>query len=248
MKKTSLIPLAVAVTLSTAVSAEENDSSLSLGLGVGHEKSIYKGVDSETNGIPLVMYENGNFYLRGPEVGYTFFESSPVKIDAVVRYRMDGYDDKDSDDLRGMEDRDGTVEGGLTASVETGLGEWSIEAFGDAASTHDGYELELGWEKPYDLNKNWSIIPAASISYLSADLADYYYGVTAKEATVRRAAYTVDSDYVWELGLSALYKIDRNQIVRFAISYENYGSEIADSPIVDSDNSSRIGLVYAYRF
>lgn len=244
----SLLALLVASTFASGAMSEESDSSFALGLGIGYETSVYKGIDAKATALPLILYENGGFYVRGPELGYFFFNDNAFKIGPAVRYKMDGYDAGDSDDLTGMDDRDGTVEAGIVASYATNYGDWSMAAFADAGGTHDGYQIDLGWENQFRLNENWALIPEASVSYGSADRNNYYFGVTAKEANANRAAYESGGDFSYEVGLSAQYMIDRNQMVRIGVSYEGYGSKISDSLIVDKSHSSKAGVVYVYRF
>ncbi|MGB1236719.1 MAG: MipA/OmpV family protein [Pseudomonadales bacterium] len=246
-----LVPLALlaSVGVATQVSAEEeSDSMFALGLGVSSEQSIYTGVKNETNAMPFFMYENGNFYVQGPELGYNYFSNDQITLGVAARYRMDGYAAGDSAHLAGMKDRDGTAEVGLTASYETNAGEFSIEAFSDAGSKHKGYQVDFGWEKEIELSQNWSLTPEATIGYQSAKLNDYYYGVKASEATANRAAYKAKGGTVYEVGVSANYMIDENQMLNMGVSYAGYGKAITDSSIVEDKSSVGAHLLYMYRF
>ncbi len=65
---------------------------------------------------------------------------------------------------------------------------------------------------------------------------------------MNRAAYTADADTVYEIGISAMYQIDQQQMIRVGASYTSYGDEIADSSIVEDDKSTSVSLLYMYRF
>ncbi len=247
-KTTAILPLLLGAGLIPVAQAEGDESMFMLGLGVGSEESIYEGVGTETSVIPMIAWEKGSFYLHGPEVGYYFVDAPQLRLGTLVRYRGEGYDSGDSDELAGMDDRDGAFELGLTISYDTEYGEWSATALSDISSEHEGYELELGWEKRIRLSPDWSLTPEASISYRSDDLNNYYYGVTAGEATAQRAVYTADGDMVYEIGINADYRIDQHQMIRFGASYQHYGSEISDSSIVEDDNSYALKAMYVYRF
>ncbi|WP_271271009.1 MipA/OmpV family protein [Aliamphritea hakodatensis] len=247
MRKTMLL-LPLLGVAAAGVQAEENESSFALGIGVASEDSIYKGVGTETEALPFFSYENGSFYIQGPEAGYYIIDNDDFKIGALARYRTDGYKASDSSDLKGMDERKGAFELGITASYDTDYGEWSATFAADASSEHEGNEIELGWEKSFPVSAKWSVTPEASVSYRSDDLNNYYYGVKASEATVNRAAYTADADTVYEIGISAMYQIDQQQMIRVGASYTSYGDEIADSSIVEDDKSTSVSLLYMYRF
>jgi len=226
----------------------DDDSSLALGLGVAYEESIYTGVDNDTTLLPMVAWESGNFYIRGPELGYHIINRDEFQLSTLLNYRTEGYEASDSTALRGMAERKGAYELGLEASLENELGEWSATALADISGEHKGYELELAWKQRLELSQRWALTPEAAISYRSGDLNNYYFGVEASEATVDRAAYTAGGGITYELGLSADYMIDQQQQLRFGASYQAYGSEISDSSIVDSDNSFGVHALYLYRF
>lgn len=244
---TIMLPFLLGVGFVSQVQANE-ESEFILGLGIGSGKSIYKGVGTETDIIPLFAYQNESFYIQGPEVGYHFIENGPLTFSALASYRLEGYESGDSRDLKGMDKRKGAFELGVSASYETDIGDWSMAALTDISNEHDGYEIALGWEKRMELTPRWSLTPGASISYRSKDLNNYYYGVKNSEATASRAAYTADSGTVFELGVSADYMIDPQQMVRFGASYQNFGSEISDSSIVEKDNTYQVSAAYIYRF
>lgn len=247
-KATVVVPLLLGACLATAVQAEENESSFMLGLGVSSEDSIYKGVGRETDVMPMIAYEKGRFSLFGPTMSYTIIEDDAFEVSVLAQYRMDGYNASDSADLAGMTDREGAFELGVAASFENNYGEWSAQALTDVSNEHEGYELELGWEKRMRLSQNWSLAPEASITYRSEDMNTYYYGVTAAEATTQRAAYTAGGDTIYEIGINAQYAIDQQQSIRIGASYQHFGNEISNSSIVEDDSSAGVSAVYIYRF
>lgn len=249
MRKSPLVLSALlGCSLASVVHADEQESSFMLGIGVASEDSIYRGVGTETDVLPLIIYENGSFYVQGPELGYHVVDGDRLKLTVLGQYRTDGYEAGDSINLAGMEERKGTFELGVAASYETEFGELSAKVVADAASEHKGYEVELGWEQRVELGGNWALTPEASVSYRSDDLNNYYYGVRASEATVQRAAYTADADVVYGFGVNVDYQIDQQQMIRFGVEYTSYGSEIGDSTIVEDDKSTGVSLLYAYRF
>ena len=64
-------------------------------------------------------------------------------------------------------------------------GEWgmaALRAFHDVSGTHHGYELSADYGFRW-VRGRWSIAPRVGVSYKSAALSDYYWGVHADEAT-----------------------------------------------------------------
>lgn len=194
-----MLPFILGIGFVSQVQANE-EADFILGLGVSSEKSIYTGVGTETDIIPVFAYKKGDFYLKGPELGYHLLNDEAFQLTAIANYRLEGYEAGDSAALAGMDERKGAFELGVSASLDTHYGEWSAKALADVSNEHDGYELALGWEKRIELSRHWSLTPEASISYRSKDLNNYYYGVKAGEATANRAAYNADSGTVYGFG------------------------------------------------
>lgn len=174
-----LMPIALLAYIGASPIVNAQESTFSLGLGAGYEENINKGIDGESNVMPFFMYEKGNFYVRGPELGYDFYSDDKLKLGVAARYNFGGYSASDSDQLAGMDDRDGTGEVGFTASYDTHIGEFSAAAFADVSSTHKGYQVGLGWEKRFRLSQKWSIAPQAAIIFQSDKYNNYYCGVKA---------------------------------------------------------------------
>ena len=244
------LPLALAVGLSASAMASASEYNAALGLGLGYESGIYKDMDAETNVIPFFLYERGNFFIKGFEAGYKLINNTSFDISVRARLAQEGYDADDSDFLTGMEDRDPAAELGLAATYETGLGKWTVAGWADMSDKHDGFSLDMDWEKSFQLNQNWRIAPHAGISLRSSDLNDYYYGVEAHEVNrkIGRTAYNADSGSIFKAGLSATYIMDPNQMIRFGATFKSYSDEIADSSIVEDDSSLQANIIYVYAF
>lgn len=247
-KATVVVPLLLGTFLAATAHAEENESSFMLGLGISSEDSIYKGVGRETEVMPMIAYEKGRLSIFGPSVSYNVIENDAFEVSVLAQYRMDGYDASDSTDLVGMANREGAFELGAVISYENEYGEWSAQTQADVSNEHEGYELELGWERQVQLSQNWSLVPEASITYRSDDMNTYYYGVTAAEATAQRAAYTAGGDTIYEIGVNAQYAIDQQQSIHIGASYQQFGDEISNSSIVEDDSSTEVSAAYIYRF
>ena len=249
MRSVQLTITAISFAVMANLAIAQEQSSFGVGLALGHSESIYRDMDDKSGALPYINYKNGNFFVRGLKTGYFFFgDESSVRIGALARLRADGYDAGDSDFMAGMEDRDHTVEGGLIATYPTRFGSFSMAALADLAGKHDGYELAVEWFKPVSLSQSWILTPEVGLSYNSANLNDYYYGVRTSEATAARAAYEADAGFSYNAGLSLTYLINQQHMLILGMTYKGYDSAVTDSSIVDKSSTFNTGLVYSYKF
>ncbi len=226
---------------------DANVTSLTLGPGVVMTSKPYKGMDAKAYPIPLIMYKSGRFFISGATAGYRLLAGESWTFDAVGKWRFDGYDEDDSDDLEGMGDRHMTVDIGGAFSVFGDWGTLKVTALKDALSEYDGEEMSVSYSRTFQEDK-LGITPFVGFSWLSNDLADYYYGVRSDETKVGRPAYSAGSGVNWFAGLGTDYKLDEKWSLFAQFSYEWLNNEITDSPIVDDDYEISILAGAMYKF
>jgi len=246
--KGSCLIITLAIVLSgTCLGQEIPPTELEAGIGVVITAKPYVGVDAEAYIIPFINYTQGQFFVRGPSVGYRFIQTDSFALDAIGKWRFDGYDEDDSRDLEGMSDRHMTVDGGAAVSLFGDWGTLKLTALTDMLSEHDGQEITLAYSKEFTQDKI-TITPSIGLSWQSSNLLDYYYGVEANEARAGRAAYDAGSDLAWYIGLGGEYKLDEKWTAMAGVVYEKHGSEITDSPIVEDNYSLGIFTGLTYKF
>ncbi len=225
----------------------ENPDKLGLGFGVGVGNSVYKGDDTRIVPFPLVYYNYGNFYLSGKRAGYNIITDGAFELGIIAQWRTDGYDSDDSRYLDGMDDRDMSIDGGVSASYKDGWAKTTLSYVTDLLSKHDGQELVLSYGKRFSSGK-FSFTPSVGIAYKTDNLTDYYYGVLAKEATPTRAEYKGDEVIDPFISMQTRYDFENNWSVIGTVSYEMLGSGITDSPIVDDDYQVMVmvGMMYSF--
>jgi len=217
-----------------AVQTEPNSpAELNIGFGIAAYNSVYEGDDDKVLAVPMLFYESEKIFFRGRMGGYRFFGDQTFSVALIGQWRVDGYDDNDSRHLRGMKDRKMTLDGGLSATYVDGWGATTVSLVTDLLGRHNGQEFSISYGKRFSSGQ-WSFIPSAGVLYKSADLTDYYYGVKAGEAAAQRPAYSADD--VWDpfVAVQTSVKISRRWSFLAALRYEWLGSEITDSPIVQS--------------
>lgn len=241
--------IAVLTGMLCSLNVSANDQwKFGVGVGVISQKSPYKDVGTETNPFPVIYAQKGNFSLLGNQAEYQFYGNEILQFKVLGQYRLEGYEAGDSNYLTDMDEREGALELGLGASFNTPSGTWSTSILTDVSSTHEGYELALGWEKPFQLSPKWMIKPSAELSWRSSDLNNYYYGVKSNEATANRAAYSADSGMMYSAGVDALYFIDKQQTVQLGLGITSWDNEIDDSPLVERSSTPEVKAAYTFRF
>lgn len=245
--KLSTYLCAIALACSTAAASEEPELKFGLGGAFIVQDEGYQGVGSETEFVPAIAVEYGNFRLLGPYASYTFYKTENFEIAATGMLRLDGYEQSDDPLFLGMEDRDMSFDFGFEAEIDTDFGEFGVKYTQDVTSTHEGYEASLSYGIPMRV-KQGRIMPYIAANFASEDLADYYYGVRRSEATATRAFYEVDSATNFEIGISSDWFFGENHMIKADASYTSFDNTIKDSPLVDKSGTYQLLLGYVYVF
>jgi len=211
----------------------------------------YKGVGTESRGIPLFLYKVDRLSLYGPIVDYSLFENDGWRASAIAKVRFEGFDEDDSRYLNGMDDREWTFELGGALSRAFDWGRLMADFSADVLGEHEGYELDLSYG--YDFNGAFKlpalmVTPSIGVNYRSSQLNDYYYGVRSSEAIAGRPRYDAGDSTGLTTGLRLNYRLDDRWSLMGMAFLEWLGDEITDSPIVDEDYVASFLIGIMYRF
>jgi outer membrane protein len=219
-----------------------------LGAAFNSQNSPYRGVTKRVSAIPLVLYESRYLHFFGT----TFDLKLPTIADQLqftfrAKYALgDGYKASDSANLQGMEDRKGSVWGGVTAVWDNPFVKLSAELL--TAGSTKGSTVKLSAEHGFIVDSRFKLTPHASAVRMNSQYVDYYYGVKSNEVTADRAAYTGQSTTNVEVGLRADYALTPKQLILLDVSETRRGSGITNSPLVDKSSSFGFRLGYLYKF
>jgi outer membrane protein len=128
--------------------------------------------------------------------------------------------------------RDYAIELGFELLMDGEWGMAALRAFHDVSGTHHGYELSADYGFRW-VRGRWSVAPAVGLSYKSAELSDYYWGVHADEATFLLPEYQVDGGLGWEVGLRTSYYLTRSVRIAVSANYERLQHSVSLSPLVE---------------
>jgi outer membrane protein len=219
-----------------------------VGMAVSYSDEPYRGMGSDVQPFPILLYRGKRFAAFGPFLSYQLFGlDRPWAVKAVLSPSFDGYDSDDSNFLEGMDDRDMTAEGGLEVELETDLAEVGLAWKHDLLDEHDGYSIDLTLRKPLFFGR---VLVAPSVSYVydSDNRSDYYFGVRPDEATPDRPAYELDGTHNWQAGVLATTNLTRKVFAMAGADYTLFDDDIQDSPIVNQDGQYRIFVGFGYMF
>jgi MipA family protein len=234
---------------STVLSAPADESFNLAGVGVGVMTRPYDGVHSETRGLPFLIAEYKDFYVKGLEAGYHFLKAAPLTLSVIAQPRLMGYSSADSSALSGMKDRRISLDAGLKAVYELpwhGL-DATAKVLTDTLSRNQGSMYQLALARPIK-GKIYRIIPSAGVRYDDANSVDYYYGVNDDEARAGRAAYAPRGAVDPFANVAITCGIAKRWIVIMLLDVESLGPEVRKSPIVDKSYvfSAAAGLTYRF--
>lgn len=221
----------------------------SVGLGVSAAQSPYAGVDTSLSLLPLVNYEGERLFVRGLRAGAHLYQGDGFGLDVIVAGRFDGIDADDFGrrelarngiDRNLLDDRDNGIDLGLHASWKGTLGTLQATAKGDVSGASDGYELSLEYGYPLQV-ASATVTPSLAVSYLSDDLADYYYGTLRDEERRGVARYRPGSAVVSSLALGISQPLGERWLLNGEASYRMLPGRLTDSPLADGD-SGQLGV------
>ncbi|MBT9465577.1 MAG: MipA/OmpV family protein [Hydrogenophaga sp.] len=246
-----LLTLAAAMTSPGALAQEppfkRGESQWGIGLGVDVQREAYRDMGNDTQGIPLIYFENYWVRVMGPGVELKLPPAGPVSFRLKARYAMEGFEASDSPYLAGMAEREDGVWIGGQATWHTPFVNLSAELMGDASSNSEGRQFKLQADRRFVSGK-FSFTPRLAAVHLDQEYVGYYYGVNASEAIPGRPQYEGDSTINMEVGLRIDYTLSPKQNVFLDLRSTRLGDGIKDSPLIDRSSQTGLRVGYLYRF
>lgn len=221
-----------------------------LGVAVGYGERSNPLVLSDD--IPVVVdldiaWFGSRFYFDNGDVGFTFADNRVLTASLAGRFNSDRVffgltntrfvnvslagEALASDFQLEVPDRDFAIEAGIEVLADGRWGHLQASAHHDVSGTHEGYELDMtysvGWR-----SERWYIEPSVGVSFKSAEMNNYYWGVRPEEANPALPAYEAGSGVNVRGRLAASYYLTRQWAFSLAAEYERINDEAAASPIV----------------
>ncbi|WP_101926713.1 MULTISPECIES: MipA/OmpV family protein [Luteimonas] len=231
----------------------------SVGVAAVAIDSPYAGEGTRVRPVPLLRYEGERLFFEGASGGVHLVESGGFSLDALLSARLDGFDIDDLGraellangvDADLLRDRDDGLDAGLRASFGADWGAVSLEGLHDISGASEGYEIALDYRYTWQF-QGAALTASAGASWLSADLAGYYFGTLDEEVARGVVAYAPGSTVLPRTGLTLSRPIGATRWVLLgAVEYQFLSSELRDSPLLDPDRNgaARVVLGLSRRF
>ncbi|WP_225923568.1 MipA/OmpV family protein [Pseudomonas marvdashtae] len=239
---------------SMAASADEPEGSQwGLGVGAVSSQQPYKGIDRDSEALPLIYFENEYVRVFGPTAeiklpGLDLSETQQLEFSIVGEYDFSGYDDDDARILDGMSDRDGGFWAGAKVKWLNEVADVSAEWLADVSGNSKGQRFALGLERSWTFGEHIMLTPRLAALWQDDKYVDYYFGVRESEARADRAAYDAKSGINTEFGVRGNYMFDDHHSVFLDLKATRLSDEIKDSPLVDRSTENSVLFGYLYRF
>jgi outer membrane protein len=237
--------------------APQQSSQWGLGLGAIASDNPYAGRGTRYTPFPLIIYDSNRLFFEGITAGVHVLDTSALQIDLVLDANFDGID---ADQFGGQElaengidrnllsDRKDSADAGFDVSFEGRYGELKLHAVTDVLDASGGPEVSVSYGYPLALGSRLTLTPSIGATWLSADRADYYYGILDKEVARGLANYRPGDVIIPELSVDMRYSLSERWLLMGNVGYKSLPSELERSPLLDSDRSIQlfIGVMRAF--
>lgn len=146
-----------------------------------------------------------------------------------------------------LRERDLSALAGLEASARLGGWDWQLQALTDVSGVHQGEELRFALSRGTRARHNQFGL-ALGFSWKSAEVMEYYYGVTEGEASEHRPAYRPGSGASPFVRLSWSRPASESWRWLGSVQYEHLSDAVRDSPLTDQNQVMQIFVGGVYHF
>jgi outer membrane protein len=268
LTRLALLLLALDATLCLAEEETEEVTESRWRLGAAFGYGVRTNPLVLSDDIPIIVdldiaWFGDRWFFDNGDLGFTVADNDAMTASLVARVNSDRVFFGNTDtrfvvfDLTGMPlaeavefkvpDRDYAVELGVEMLTDGPWGALQLSAFHDVSGTHEGFELYANYSYRWR-DQRLYIEPSIGASYKSADLNNYYWGVTDDEASVVVAPYEAEAGLNWHARLMVGYQLSRHWGLSLVAEYERINDEAAASPIVKERDVLGYFAGVAYRF
>lgn len=145
--------------------------------------------------------------------------------------------------------RDRNIAGlaGLEASGDLGRFEWQAQALSDISSVHNGKELRFALSTGTQQRTN-QLGLSLGLNWKSAEVMEYYYGVTQGESSGQRPTYRPGSGTSPFVRLSWSRPAGEKWRWLGSLQYEHLSEAVRNSPLIDENKVMQIFVGGVYHF
>ena len=247
----ALASTAQAEQIKDAIGPGDSDNRWILGGNVVTYNNLYKGEGSDAVLYPAFEYNGDRFFVKNGSINFSIgqHEKMTYGLTASPSATFLSFDEdyRDNNQLAGLQEREATVEAGFYVNHTTDTGRFSFSVLTDLGSEHDGQRATASYT--YDLQAgNWRINPTIGAQWMSSDIVNHQYGVSAAESTATRAAFEAGGALNLFAGVRARYDITEHWEFGASTGFTILSDNITDSSIVEEDYGYHGSLSMSYKF
>ncbi|OBT16803.1 hypothetical protein A9264_11075 [Vibrio sp. UCD-FRSSP16_10] len=219
-----------------------------VGGGLVTASKFYKGQKHQVSAYLNGGYHGEDFNADLTGVNYRFLGNNDDVLNMGVYAVLNpGFDADDATILKGMKDRNPSGDLGLSADVHLGQGTLSGKFQQDVTGAYEGFQSDITYYHPMNLGFA-DLVPFAGVHYYSEDFVNYYGGVSQSDATAGRPAYKADGAFAYKVGYNLIIPVTDHLDITQATGYSYLSKDLADSPLIDSQNqwATTLGVNYAF--
>lgn len=222
-----------------------------LGLSVPTSQNPYVGADNSISAYPyLTSFSHSSLtdswlLIQSGNLGFRYVTDQDWEFGLIGRIQTLGWGVADNDDLLGLDAPRSTIELGPLIGWRALPVHVQFRSYWEVLDRHSGTISELEFRLPWEHHRGY-IIPSVTVSRLSRDYSDYYFGVSRDDATALFPEYTPGSAINTSVDVTSGFELNPNWLLQTRIGVEFLDSAIEQSPLVDRKHlwSGSIGLAY----
>lgn len=224
------------------------------GVAAAAFESPYAGEGTRFVPIPLVSYQGERFWFRGIGAGWNLVKNDSFELSAVAKFRLDGFtvDDlgraalaRNGLDYRLLDDRKSAVDVGLGMKWSGRAGELEVELLADATDRSGGQELAVQYSYSVEMGQT-TLSPNFGLTWLSKDMANYYYGTLDKEVARGVVDYKPGAAVIPHIGISFFRPLGEKWSMMGNVKYSRLPDEIRKSPFIEPDTDSATSVFVGF--
>ena len=150
-------------------------------------------------------------------------------------------------DVDQLDDRELGVFAGLEYAYYFNRWALSTQILHDIRSIHDGIELRTALSRDFSYEAHRFEF-ATGLVWQSAEIVDYYYGLSANEVPSERFVYEASSDVTPFFKANWKWRLNKKWHIQFTLHHRWFEDEITNSPLVEESSTSTIFFGGVYHF
>jgi outer membrane protein len=251
-----LLIVLLGVAAAKAAATEPAAPQWSAELGMLLSDSPYAGEGQRLRAFPLIGWQGERFYLGGLDLGWQVVRRPNMQLDAALSARLDGFEAADLGraelaangiDRELLDDRSDGVDATLTLRWPVRRLQFEAQFRQDVSAASKGADLRVRAQHTLSAGA-WRWSPYLQLSWMSTDLAAYYFGISRREAQRGLPEYRPGSVWQPELGLGLNRSFRSEWFLLGNLRYSRLPDALADSPLLQDDAEAGLFLALGKGF